>query len=99
MEIKGNKATLSFDYADDGLMVKGPSVTHLYIAGNDKIFYPAQSKISGNKLIVWSDKVSAPVAVRFAFSNTAVANLFSKSGLPVTPFRSDDWNINTEPVR
>ncbi|MGI8637160.1 MAG: sialate O-acetylesterase [Segetibacter sp.] len=94
MEVKGNKATINFDFAEDGLMSKGPSVSHLYISGNDKNFYAAESKINGNKLIVWSDKVSDPVAVRFAFSNTAVANLFAKNGLPVTPFRTDTWTVN-----
>jgi sialate O-acetylesterase len=94
IEVKGNKVTIAFDYADDGLMLKGPSVSHLFIAGSDKTFYPAESKISGNKLIVWNDKVNDPAAVRFAFSNTAVANLFSKSGLPVTPFRTDNWIVN-----
>lgn len=79
MEIKGNKATVSFDYADDGLILKGPSTSYLYIAGNDKVFYPAESKITGSKLIIWSDKVTTPAAVRFAFSNTAVANLFAKN--------------------
>ncbi|HSU51097.1 MAG TPA: hypothetical protein VLJ41_10920, partial [Segetibacter sp.] len=86
--------TINFDYAEEGLMSKGPSVSHLFIAGSDKNFYPAESKISGNKLIVWSNKVSEPVAVRFAFSNTAVANLFAKNGLPVTPFRTDNWMVN-----
>ncbi|GEO11452.1 9-O-acetylesterase [Segetibacter aerophilus] len=94
MEVKGNKATISFDYADDGLMVKGTTNSQLYIAGSDKVFYAAESKISGNKLIVWSDKVSEPAAVRFSFSSAAVGNLFSKNGLPVTPFRTDNWSVN-----
>lgn len=92
MDVKGNKATIAFENADDGLMVKGSSISQLYVAGNDKIFYPAEGKISGNKLIVWSDKVSDPVAVRFAFSSAAVGNLLAKNGLPVTPFRTDNWN-------
>ncbi|MCW3105843.1 MAG: sialate O-acetylesterase [Segetibacter sp.] len=95
MEVKGNKVTISFENADDGLVVKGSSISHLYIAGNDKTFYPAEGKISGNKLIVWSDKVNDPVAIRFAFSSAAVGNLFGKSGLPVTPFRTDNWNAES----
>ncbi|MCW3082295.1 sialate O-acetylesterase [Segetibacter sp.] len=94
MDVKGNKATISFEYADEGLMVKGPGSAQLYIAGIDKAFYPAELRISGNKLIVWSDKVAVPVAVRFSFSSAAVGNLFSKSGLPVTPFRTDNWGVN-----
>lgn len=94
MEVKGNKATVSFEYADDGLMQKGPNISQLYVAGSDKIFYPAAGKINGSRLIVSSEKVKDPVAVRFSFSSAAVGNLFSKGGLPVTPFRTDDWNVN-----
>jgi sialate O-acetylesterase len=93
MDVKGNKVTISFANADDGLMMKGRSITQLYVAGNDNTFYPAQGKISGNKLIVWSDKVKDPVAVRFGFSNAAIGNLFTKNGLPVTPFRTDTLKL------
>lgn len=93
IEVKGNKATILFDNADDGLTVKGSSISQLSIAGSDKIFYPAEARINGSKLIVSSDKVQQPVAVRFAFSSAAVGNLFSKSGLPVTPFRTDTWDV------
>jgi sialate O-acetylesterase len=93
ISMEGNKATIIFDNADEGLMMKGSSVSQLYVAGNDKIFYPAEAKIIGNKLMVSSDKVKKPVAVRFGFSNAAVGNLFSKNGLPVAPFRTDDWDL------
>lgn len=99
MEVKGNKATITFNYADEGLMVKGSAVSQLYIAGNDKVFYTAEGKVSGNKLTVSSDKVSDPVAVRFAFSSAAVGNLFAKNGLPVTPFRTDNWTEGSQPGR
>ncbi|MDQ6812824.1 MAG: sialate O-acetylesterase [Bacteroidota bacterium] len=99
MDVKGNKATITFDNADDGLMVKGPSISQLFVAGSDKIFYPAEGKISGSKLTVSSEKVSEPIAVRFSFSSAAVGNLFSKSGLPVTPFRTDQWNEGVQPSR
>jgi sialate O-acetylesterase len=94
MEVKGNKATISFYDADDGLMVNGPGISEIYLAGNDKIFYPAEAKISGNKLVVLASQVKEPVAVRFAFSSAAIGNLFAKNGLPVTPFRTDNWNVN-----
>lgn len=93
MEVKGNKATIVFDNADDGLMVKGSVVTELYIAGADRKYYPAEGKVNGNKLIVSSAQVAEPVAVRFGFSSAAVGNLFSKAGLPVTPFRTDNWSV------
>lgn len=43
----------------------------------------------------WQLAVTTPVAVRYAFSNTAVGNLFSKEGMPVAPFRTDDWDVDT----
>lgn len=93
LSVESNKATITFDNAENGLMTKGNTVTELYIAGNDKIFYPAEAKINGNKLTVWSDKVKQPVAVRFGFNNAAIGNLFSKNGLPVAPFRTDNWYL------
>ena len=77
-------------------MVKGAAVTQLYIAGVDKTFYPAEAKVAGSKLTAWSEMVKQPVAVRFAFSNAAVSNLFSKSGLPVAPFRTDNWSLKEQ---
>jgi len=94
MEVQKNKAIIAFDNAPNGLMSKDKAVTELFIAGADKIFYPATAKIDNNKLIVWSPKVSQPVAVRFGFSNAAIGNLFSKEGLPVNPFRTDDWELD-----
>lgn len=93
MSVEGGRATVTFDNAQDGLIAKGNTISQLYVAGKDKIFYPAQASISGNKLIVSADKVKQPVAVRFGFSNAAVGNLFSKSGLPVAPFRTDNWDL------
>ena len=94
MEVQKEKAIISFDNAPTGLMAKDKVVSEIYIAGTDKIFYAATAKIANNKLIVTSPKVLQPVAVRFAFSNTAMANLFSKEGLPVNPFRTDDWELD-----
>lgn len=94
MEVQKGKAIVSFDNAPNGLMAKDKIITEIFIAGADKIFYAATAKIDNNKLIVSSPKVPQPIAVRFAFSNTAMANLFSKEGLPVNPFRTDDWELD-----
>jgi sialate O-acetylesterase len=99
MSIEGGKATMTFDNANEGLMMKGNAVSQLYIAGNDKMFYPAEAKINGSRLIVTSNKVKQPAAVRFGFSNAAVGNLFSKNGLPVAPFRTDDWDLGINSSR
>lgn len=92
-QIKGNKVIIDFYFTDnETLTFKDKGVKDLYIAGEDRIFYPAKAKISGNRLTVYSDKVKKPAAVRFAFSETAETHLFSSNGLPVSLFRTDNWN-------
>ncbi len=89
--IEKDKAIINFDNAVDGLASKSKTIGEVLIAGDDKVFYAADVKIEGNKLIVSSKLVKQPVAVRYGFGNTALATLFSKDGLPVCPFRTDDW--------
>lgn len=97
MQIKGNKAVISFNkvtnklYAFDVWEVKG-----FYIAGQDQKFVKAKAKIIGkNKVEVFSDKVTKPVAVRYAWEDNPVANLYDKGKLPVTPFRTDNWPLKS----
>ena len=62
------------------------------LAREDKRFVAAQAKVLPNaKVEVWSDAVAKPVAVRYAWANNPVCNLYDATGLPVTPFRTDDW--------
>jgi len=99
MSVNKDKAVISFDNARNGLMTKDKKITTLFIAGADRNFYPAEGIIQGDKLIVWSKSVKQPVAVRFSFSNTAIGNIFSKEGLPVAPFRTDDWAVEQVPAK
>ncbi|MGC1390834.1 MAG: sialate O-acetylesterase [Bacteroidales bacterium] len=85
MTIDKNKAIISFDHSD-GLHTSGDKLTYFEIAGEDKIFYPAEAKIKDQKVIVTSKKVKLPEAVRFAWSNTAVPNLFNGANLPASCF-------------
>jgi sialate O-acetylesterase len=80
-------------------MVKGDKISSFEIAGEDKIFVPAQAKIEGNSVVVSNKTIKIPVAVRFAFNNTAVPNLFNKEGLPVNLFRTDDWEMDTSAIK
>jgi len=93
MQVEGDKAVLNFSDAGEGLMVKGPEVKELFVAGSDGVFYPAQAKVMGSKVTVSAKAVTRPVAVRYQFSNAGIGNLFSKQGLPVAPFRTDDWVV------
>ena len=99
MEVRKGKAIISFENVKSGLQSKSGAITELYIAGSDKIFYPARAKIDYDKLIVWSKAVPNPLAVRYAFGNTAIGNLFSKEGLPVTAFRTDSWDVDSSAVK
>lgn len=93
MKTQGAKITLTFDHPGRGLYtfdVREP--VGFAIAGEDRKFVWADAKLKGkNQVEVWSDKVKAPVAVRYGWANNPVLNLFSRDGLPATPFRTDDW--------
>jgi sialate O-acetylesterase len=72
-------------------VIKDAPVQEVWIAGDDKVFYPAEARIDGSRLIVSSPQVKNPVAVRYQFDNAGVGNIFSKEGLPLAPFRTDNW--------
>ncbi|MEN9444432.1 MAG: hypothetical protein RIS47_1322 [Bacteroidota bacterium] len=93
MQIKGNKATLKFTNTGKGLVSKGSADLHYFaIAGADKKFVWAKAKIVNNQVVVWSDAVTNPVAVRYAWADAPDgANLYNKEGLPASPFRTDSW--------
>jgi sialate O-acetylesterase len=92
MKVEKDKIKLTFDFAKSGLVLKELNgENNFMIAGSDKVFKKAKIKIDGNKLIVFSDEVKNPVAVRYAFTNISEATLFNKFGLPSSSFRIDDW--------
>jgi sialate O-acetylesterase len=93
MEIRGDKIAIRLENAPNGLLVKGPHVTTLEIAGTNRLFYPAEARWEGDRWIVHSAKVKTPVAVRYQFSNAGIGNAYAKEGLPLAPFRTDDWPV------
>ena len=99
-EIKGNKVYITFDQTGSGLYcfdTKTP--IGFSICGVDQKFVWAEANLVGkDKVAVWSDSVSSPIAVRYAWSNNPVCNLYRKDGavtLPVTPFRTDNFPLTT----
>jgi len=89
---KDGQARVRFDFAAGGLATRdGQPPSHFTVAGDDKVFHPAMTAIEGDEIVVTSDKVADPRAVRFAFTNDAVPNLINKDGLPASSFRTDDW--------
>jgi sialate O-acetylesterase len=75
----------------------GNSLKGFAIAGVDKTFIPAQARLAGNQVVVWSKRVSHPTAVRYAFINALETSLYGQDGLPVPPFRTDDWPLVDPP--
>jgi sialate O-acetylesterase len=88
---EGATLRVKFTHADTGLISADLPPQSFEIAGEDRKFYSATARIDGDTVIVRSDAVPAPVAVRYAWSNTPKANLFNGAGLPAAPFRSDSW--------
>ena len=88
---EGSAMRVRFTQGGIGLIARDKPVQSLELAGADKVFYPAEGKIEGDTLKVTSAKVPKPVAVRYAFRNSPVANLYNGAGLPAAPFRSDSW--------
>jgi sialate O-acetylesterase len=88
MTIDKNKAIISFDHCE-GLHAIGDKLTYFEIAGENKVFYPAEAKIKDQQVIVQSKMVKTPVSVRFAWKNTAIPNLFNTANLPASCFTTE----------
>ena len=94
--INKNIVTVSFDKASIGAGLTtsdNQPVKYFFIAGNDKIFYPASAQIINDKIVLSAPQVDKPVAVRYAFTNYPITNFCNKDGLPAMPFRTDTWNV------
>jgi len=96
--VSGNKFLVSFTSLGGGLKSRdGGDLKGFLVAGEDKMFKTAQAKIVGKQVQVWSDEVSKPVAVRYAWASWCPeANLVNQEGLPATLFRTDKWDLYTK---
>jgi sialate O-acetylesterase len=84
------KISISFDHAK-GLHGKGGDLAGFMIAGEDQEFVWADAEVKGKQVIVSSDAVSEPAAVRYGWAINPVSTLYNAAGLPASPFRTDDW--------
>ena len=92
MEIEGNSIRIHFEHVGSGLVSRdGEPLSWVQIAGEDQQFADAVAVIDGETVVVSSDSVESPVAVRLGWHQTAEPNLMNKEGLPVSPFRTDSW--------
>ena len=98
-EFAGNKATVTLDTFGSTLQTFDVAeVRGFAVCGEDKKWAWADAKIVGpDKIEVTSKTIAKPIAVRYAWADNPVCNLYSKEWLPVTPFRSDNFPMITDP--
>jgi len=89
LKIDGERAVLSFKHLGSGLLAKDGDLQGFTIAGANKKFVAAKAEIKGDTVVVSSEEVRVPVAVRYGWENVPHVNLFNKEGLPASPFRTD----------
>jgi sialate O-acetylesterase len=100
LEINGGKAVVTLDLFGSSALrpFDVADAVGFAVCGDDKVWHWAKGKIiAGNKVELTCDKVSAPIAVRYAWADNPVCNLYSMEGLPVVPFRTDDFEMTTKP--
>jgi len=92
MTVEGDRIRLRFKHVGGGLRVEGGAALKGFaVAGADRQFVWAKATIDGDTVVVGSDKVAQPVAVRYAWATNPECNLYNQAGLPASPFRTDDW--------
>jgi sialate O-acetylesterase len=91
MKVEGSKVRVSFHQVKKGLTSNGTPLEGFEIAGEDKVFHPAEAVIEGKTVVVSSGKVKKPVAVQYGFKDTSTATLFNEAGLPASSFTTIDW--------
>jgi len=88
--VAGNRMIIAFDHAT-GLKPASGDLQGFAIAGRDRKFVWANAEITGDKVAVWTDRVSEPVALRYGWAANPIGNLVNAANLPASPFRTDDW--------
>ncbi|CAN5622587.1 sialate O-acetylesterase [soil metagenome] len=103
-KVEGNKVRVTFKSVGSGLTIGvppwtptgvpplGTELTGFAIAGADMNWVWAKATVDGDSIVVSSDQVPAPVAVRYSWASNPIGNLYNKEGLPASSFRTDDWD-------
>jgi sialate O-acetylesterase len=92
--VEGAVMRLHFNHVGGGLASRdGQPLSHFTIAGEDHVFVPSKAVIEGETIVVSSEAVAKPVAVRFAFGSADIPNLMNREGLPASSFRTDDYPV------
>ena len=85
------RVRVSFDHAAGGLEARHGALKGFAVAGEDRRFRWARAIIEQDSVLVWSQEVPRPVAVRYGWASNPVCNLLNSAGLPASPFRTDTW--------
>jgi sialate O-acetylesterase len=92
MEIIDDRIKLKFKHTGSALIAKGGSkLKGFAIAGADRKFHWANAEIENDSVVVSSEKVLKPVAVRYGWQANPDCNLYNSKNLPASPFRTDNW--------
>jgi sialate O-acetylesterase len=99
-QVTGGKARITLRFAEglhacDGDGAANPAVKGFVVAGDDKVFHPAEAQIDGSAVVVECKAVPRIASVRYAWANDPDANLYNAQALPAQPFRTDDWPLVT----
>jgi sialate O-acetylesterase len=97
VQFKEHEAHIRFKNIGGGLLVKGNELKGFTLCGPDRQFKNAKAEVRGSEVVVWSDEIPNPTAVRFGWAYYPVVNLFNMEGLPAVPFRTDDFPGETWP--
>lgn len=95
MKVEDGKARLTFEHAEGLKTRDGSAPRGFQVAGEDKKWQWAEATIEGDEVVVWSDAVKAPAAVRYGWGDDPAVNVYNGAGLPMSPFRTDDWEMVT----
>jgi sialate O-acetylesterase len=100
MSVEGDRIRVRFTHTGSGLSTSdGRPPSHFTIAGADQQFREAEAAIENDTVVVRSEQVPRPAAVRYAWRDDAAPNLINKEGLPASPFRTDDFKAITQDER
>ena len=97
LTIKGDRAVVSFNHTGSGLEARGGELKGFAICGEDRKWAWGKTQIEGDTVVVTNPAISNPIAVRYGWADFPVVNLWNKEGLPASPFRTDNFEMLTQP--
>ena len=87
--IEDGKVRVYFWQANEGLVNNGGDLKGFEIAGPDGKFQLAQARIEKDSVVVWKEGLASPTAMRYAWGDDPVFNLYGKNGMPASPFKAE----------